>query len=289
MPVWILSLVLTLALVSGLPDPAWALPFATQVVQFSSGANPQLGFADPNSALGEPTRDNGTTVFMGQTFPAGTVTPFNAPFKPEQVVSIGAGGVLIVGFDHPVLDDPLNPFGVDLIVFGNAFFSDPNFAPIATSIFAEPGRISVSQDLLSWFNITDVFADDLYPTLGFSDSTDPFGADGSIPSDFTLPVDPAAIRSGAWRGLDFAGLLALYAGSGGGTPVDIAQTGLPWIRYARISLDLNATVSTEIDGFSDVRAIPEPGTWGLVALGLLGLAGLTRARKSQGVSRPYPE
>lgn len=274
MPVWIPALVLALVVAPA----ARAVPFATQVVQFASGSNPQPGFADPNSTLGAPTRDNGTTVFMGQTFPAGTVTPFNSPFKPEQVVSIGAGGELIVGFDHPVLDDPQNPFGADLIVFGNAFFSDPNFAPIATSIFAEPGRISVSQDLSSWFDIAGVAADDLYPTLGFSDTTDPFGADGSIPSDFTLPVDPAAIQSGAWQGLDFAGLLALYAGSGGGTPVDIAQTGLPWIRYVRVSLDPNATVSTEIDGFSDVRAIPEPGTASLLAWGLLALAHLARAR-----------
>jgi len=36
------------------------------------------------------------------------------------LVSLGQGGHIILGFDEPVTDDPLNPEGFDFIVFGNA-------------------------------------------------------------------------------------------------------------------------------------------------------------------------
>lgn len=252
-PRWSLVLVATLL---G-PGRALALPFASEVVSYTPGADVTAGFDDPTHALGSPSRD---TDF-------GNVTPFNSAFSADQLVSVGTGGSLVVRFDAPVFDDPANPFGFDLLVFGNAFFFDPSFEPIATDVFAEPGQISVSQDGLLWFDITTVFADGLFPTLGFLDTTGPFESDGALPTDFTLPVDPSI----PWMGATFEELVPLYAGSGGGAGVDIAETGLPWIQYVRITQDTPG-VTTEIDGFADVAALPEPGAAALLALALAGLA-----------------
>ena len=96
---------------------AMASPYATQVIAYQAGSNAASGYTDPTAALGEPSR-----VTAGWPSGETDVTMFNAAWNTDQVVSIGAGGYLILGFDHPVYDDPNNPYGIDLIVFGNAFF-----------------------------------------------------------------------------------------------------------------------------------------------------------------------
>ena len=70
------------------------------------------------AAIGEPTR------FTGVGIEPGAVTPFRPAFMPGEVVSVGRGGWLVLAFDEPILDDPRHPFGVDLIVYGNAFCAD---------------------------------------------------------------------------------------------------------------------------------------------------------------------
>ena len=94
---------------------ALASSFASEVVSYSAGTNASAGYTDPSVALGSPGRATGTGAFDG------ALTPFNAPYQASDVVSIGAGGSLVVRFDHPVTDDASNPYGVDLLVFGNAF------------------------------------------------------------------------------------------------------------------------------------------------------------------------
>lgn len=52
-------------------------------------------------------------------------------------VSLGAfGGYIIVGFDHSIMNDPNNPYGVDFTIFGNAFTG-----------WAEPGIVQVMKDV----------------------------------------------------------------------------------------------------------------------------------------------
>lgn len=82
-------------------------------------------FNDPARALGPPV---GAGIMNGDT---------------TKVVTLGGyGGSITLGFSETVLDDPCNPFGLDAIVFGNAFWAsgDP------TRRFAEGAVIEISLD-----------------------------------------------------------------------------------------------------------------------------------------------
>ena len=227
---------------SGIDDP-----YADLVVSYNSGSNAASGFLDPLTTLGIPERFTGEGVFPS------AVTVFNSPFGADEIVSIGEGGSLTVQFNTPVTDDPDNLFGIDLLVFGNALFAfggsgvgDP------AGIFSEPGIIEVSVDGVAWFTVIDALADDLFPTEGYRDLTDPFATTpGSVESNFTQPVDPA-LNLADFSGLTYAQVLEIYNGSGGGAGVDIGVLGLSEISFVRITNPVGSGVTPEIDGFADV-------------------------------------
>ncbi len=83
-------------------------PFAVSVIDYAPAPgqfvnNPE--FNDPNKVLGPPI--------------GGGITDGNE----SSVVTLGGfGGFITLRFDHMVEDHPLNPFGMDAIVFGNAFW-----------------------------------------------------------------------------------------------------------------------------------------------------------------------
>ena len=258
------SAVLSFVVFSG---PAAASSFATEVVSYTAGSNASAGYTDPDRALGSPLRNTGSGPFDGD------LTPFNAPYQASDVVSIGAGGSLTVKFDHQVADDASNPYGIDLLVFGNAFLGiDFDSGLALDQVFGEPGHIAVSQDGVTWFDVP-AQADVLYPTFAYQDPTGPFSSGGTIPTSYTRPVNPA-LGSADFAGKTTAELAALYAGSGGGAGIDLSPLGLPWIQYVRVFQDATDTWSTDVDAFSDV---PEPGVATLLGVVLLGLTS-TRAR-----------
>jgi len=253
---------------SAVAGVASASPYATQVVSYTAGSNAVSGYADPSTVLGSPERYTGEGVWPGD------VTMFNGPWGTDEVVSIGAGGSLVVAFDHPVMDHPSNPYGLDLLIFGNAFFDDPLYNGVAGGISsAEPAKVAVSQDGITWYDIAGVFGDDLFPTQGYTDTSGPYGSDGKTPSDFTKPVDPSI----AWTGKSYGDILALYNGSGGGTGIDIAGTGLSWIQYVKVYQDAGDTWSAEIDAFADVA--PEPATMMLLLGGAVTTLAIRRRRR----------
>ena len=80
-------------------------------------------YGDPANALGPPSR----TVPGWLDIPPTTVNPASPAWGPGRLVTlesatdaVGARGSITVEFDHDVVDDPRNPFGLDFIVFGNA-------------------------------------------------------------------------------------------------------------------------------------------------------------------------
>ncbi len=242
--------------------------FAVSVAGYVPGANPSPGYTNPAVALGEPTRFTGVGVFPS------AVTPFNAPFLDSEIVSIGEGGSLTLGFDHPITNDPAHPFGFDLLVFGNAFYIDSNYPTgTAAGIFGGGGIVEVSADADTWAIVPGTQAVSNYPTLGYSDLTDPYSlVPGTAPSDFTVPVDPSFNPIG----LTFGQIVAGYNGSGGGTGVNIGAAGVSSILYVRISNPVGSGSAFQIDGVAAVA--PAPGTW-CVGAGSVILAARRRTRR----------
>jgi hypothetical protein len=103
-------------------------PFASAVVRFDPAPGQWVNdslYNDPAKALGAPLGDD--------------------PCQPNNnsLVSLGGfGGALVLAFDHTVMDDPANPFGLDAIAYGNSLWvaGNPNRR------WAECGVIEISRD-----------------------------------------------------------------------------------------------------------------------------------------------
>jgi len=281
----ILSLVVLITLNMHLESRA-ADPWADNVVQYISGTGIGNDFvtgdpySDASTSLGEPTRFTSDAANYG-----GAVTPLQSAFRANEVVSIGNGGSLTVSFDEPVTDDPQNPFGIDLLVFGNSFlFGDDIFNPdwsfnpagTFTGVASEGGVVELSDDGINFVLVTGLEGDGLYPINAYDDIVDPFATvAGSVPSDFTKPVDPALDIVGK----TFAEVVTAYNGSGGGAGIDIGAWGLSQVTHVRVSNAIGAGFIPEIDGFADVSAVPEPST-GLLGALLASLGMMFRRRTS---------
>jgi hypothetical protein len=246
---------------------AWAQdPWADEVISYDPGEGAQPGYTDPLVVLGEPER------YTGEGSWPGAVTPFNPAWLPEEVVSLGAGGRLIVRFDEPITNDPDHVYGVDFIIFGNGSFADGDYpnGQVAGLFEEGPFAVSVSADGVDFTPLAGLYNDALFPALGYLDLAGPYDPNpGSLLSDFTRPINPD-LTYDDFHGRSFEEVLAIYDGSGGGIPFDISATGLSAVSYVRIDVPAGAT-SPELDGFA---AVPEPASMMLV--GTLVLAGALR-------------
>ncbi len=257
-------------------------PYATEVIEYVEGEAVGVDFFDghkfndPSTALGRPTIDT-----TGDGFSTGDpttshvpVVPANSAFRWFEIVSIGQGGYLILKFDHPVEDSRKNPCGLDFIIFGNAFHTgsgggfwtngNPNNTIVSETVTREPGKVSVSQDGVTWFTFTNgPYADDFAATLGrIYDPANPDPLLGAWnlwwggPTDPTKPLNPSFSAAG-FAGHTVAEVAALYGQSAGGTGFDIGQLGLPWIEYVKIE-NLTSSGTTEIDALADVAPTASP-------------------------------
>jgi hypothetical protein len=225
-----------------------ANPWADGVLQFDEGIGGSPGYNIAESVLGEPSR------FTGEDIWPGVVSPFNAPWLAEEIVSIGSGGSIVITFDEHIENHPNNPWGVDFIMFGNTGFIDNAYPTgIVGGVFSDDGGlIEVSQNGKDWFPITTTLADGLMPTRGYIDSQPYDDVEGVQPTDFTMPVDPRLTLDDVMN-LDNDALAIFYKTSGGGTPVDIEETDLSTISFVRISVSTTSKLSVELDGVADVN------------------------------------
>src|SRR5580765_5151487 len=100
-----------------------ASPFADAVVSYNPGIGFAPNFTHPAAALGQPSQVN----------PFGEPTdPFDPAYGTNQIVSIGAGGHLVVRFHTPILNHPNNLDGLDFTIFGNAGFIITNDFDVTT-------------------------------------------------------------------------------------------------------------------------------------------------------------
>ncbi|MFM7133936.1 MAG: hypothetical protein ACKO0W_06435 [Planctomycetota bacterium] len=227
-------------------------PYASAVIEYLPGTGAVAGFTNPAVALGAPERFTGEGLFPQ------CVTPFQPAYRPNEVVSIGSGGRLVLALGREVRDEPANPYGIDLLVFGNSFFTDSSFGfGVVAGLAAEGGRISLSADGTNWTLAKGLDADGLFPTLGYLD-VGPFATiAGAVESDFHRPVDPT-ISLGDLVGLDHAALVDAYDRSGGGAGIDIGALGLAVVRFVRIDGPSVSGYSAEIDAVTVVIPAADP-------------------------------
>lgn len=242
------ALALTLASFAAESAVAQAPPrCASAVVRYVAGEGAGASYQDPQAALGAPTRFTGEGVYPS------CVTPFNGAFMPGELVSVGRGGELVVSFDAPVADDPRNPFGIDLIVYGNSFCIDASYPEgIVGGTFNDGGTVDVSADGVTWVTVPAIEADGGLPTLGFADIGPYDVVPGQVPTDPARPVDPT-IAIADLEGLTWPELLAVYDGTAGGTRIDLADAGIASIRFVRIRVAADAPAVPEIDAIVAVR------------------------------------
>lgn len=237
--------------------------FAVEVIEYIEGTGvgsdwlSDQPFNDPNSALGRPTQE---TSGGGCHIPVDEkvfIVPVFPPFRTFELVTIGNGGQLTVKFSHPVANDENNPYGIDFIVFGNAYQiigggqgwtnGNPEETIVSGSVTAEPGIVSVSQDGENWYYFSSgPYADGFAPTASYEwDDVNDVWADELDP---TRPVDPNL----SVAGMTVAQMITAYDGSAGGTGFDIGVLGLEWIQYVRIEDNPDSSATTEIDAIADV-------------------------------------
>jgi hypothetical protein len=148
-------------------------PFATRVLEYSAAPGQFVNdpfFNEPEKAIGPPSG-------------GGTSAPNN-----ESIVTLGGfGGYIVLGFDHTVMDDPLNSFGLDAIVFSNAYWVGGN----PDRHWAECATIEISRD-----ENANGLADDAWYLIPGSHLTPPLARSshiwnsGTTTNAFQLPADP---------------------------------------------------------------------------------------------------
>jgi len=243
--------------------------FATECIEYSPVGTlydylAGLPLNNPDNALGRPTVDTDGDGMYIDEYAIAPVNPVNSAFRYDELLFIGEGGHVSFKFNHPVRDDENNPYGVDLIVFGNAAQTigggtgwtngDPELFNVGFGGFSEPGIISVSQDGIIWYSFTNdqdfmsgdsnfiklpsdandgPFCDSFASTLGRV--YDPCNPDQSIgtwnkywaePTNPTLPVDPDKSFAD-YGGVSLADICLVYGNSAGGTGYDIGRLDLP--------------------------------------------------------------
>jgi hypothetical protein len=234
-----------------------AADFADRVVSYEAGAGTSPRFQNPVAALGAPS----------QTNPFGEATdPFNPPYGTNQIVSVGAGGFLVLQFHTPILNHPMNLHGYDFILFGNPGFIITNeFDPVRFDWIGTPAtdgslfgandgetRVSVSRDGVDFFTLQPALA-------GVVDG--PFPADGA--GDPHRPPLPGLALSD-FGGATLEDIRMLYNGSAGGTPYDIGwavdslgrSVFLPKVNFIRVDV---LSGKSEIDAVACVSRTPRGG------------------------------
>jgi hypothetical protein len=156
--------------------------FITKVVSFTPGECAGFGMSSlPDIVFGPPV---GAGELKGSF----------------DVISLGQGGTIVVGFEPRVIVDGTGP---DFIIFENAFWVGGDMS----KPYAEPAEVSVSDDGMTW------------KTFPCTATTTPFGACSgwkpvySNPENGISPFDPA---------------------KAGGEAFDLADVGMTQAKFVRI-------------------------------------------------------
>jgi hypothetical protein len=248
--------------------------FAAEVLSYNAGSTAAPCCTVPAAALGSPERMTGSASFPS------VVSPFSPPYLANQIVSVGLGGQLTLRLSHYALPQGAGP---EIGVFTNVGIADANYpngevGPLVNLFSVDRAAVDVSANGADWvslgaptFNI---------PSNGFTDLSDPYSAvPGGVPSDFQQPFasGPGSFVGRPYSHATDADLLDLYAGSGGGTWLDISASGLSQVGYIRFRVpdDIGEIFKFELDAVSIAHGalgaltVPEPGAISLSCVALL--------------------
>jgi hypothetical protein len=225
----------------------------------------------PTAVLGRPTLkfiDHfGTGAQKNKIDRSKIIEPpyWTDPQSNNVIIEINPGGQITVNMGRRIYDDPNNPYGVDLIVYGNSFYTASGFGSAVTDgtdmgvakipsgsasgIYGHTTVVSVSQDGTNWFDYPQVSV--LYPDDSYRwDNTNHCWTEEEM--NQTKPLNPA-MSFPANSTVAYA--LDQFVGASGGTGYDLKQSGFPWIQYVRVSAITNSGVYTVIDAIGAVNPV----------------------------------
>ena len=261
---------------SGVEPIAAESPYGYQVVASSTREKSPM-YSNPDVVLGRPTM--GVFNTGGAHGDSGAlITPAYPAWSGGRIYTAAGGtgkdeeGFVTIKFDHDVVDDPKNPWGIDFIVFGNAMAiktgssyvtlaGNPADVRFVGTGNEEPGVVSVSQDGRTWYTSEKWKTfDGAMPTLGYEydDKTPDTGLFSNNQywgraTRATFPVDPSCTFA-SFTGLTLTQACQRYRGSAGGVGYDLQyvdlplnEQGLKWFRYVRI-----AGVCTAVSAGEDI-------------------------------------
>ena len=260
-------------------------PFVTQVVSGHGPFGPSP-YNDTNSLVGAPTTwfydpfgsfSGGTTNRRVKLVePAYNIAGnTNGLITPKLITTLGGGSEIITRFERPVQDDPAHPYGIDLLVFGNSFYTANGFVndsanlntlqitgggffePIKVSVSpgytGQPGEVANNPNTWPWYRYDNgPYADTAFPTHAYKwNRATTNWSDETM--DFSKPVNPAMRLVIGAGGLSAADAIDLYTGSGGGTGFDLHESGFAWIQYVKVEGIDPEFSDGEVDAFATVR------------------------------------
>jgi hypothetical protein len=237
--------------------------FATQIIS-TNGVDAEANYNDPAAMLGEPTLKFLDYYGTDTLDRSKLIEPpyWTAADGSDVITIIDQGGEVTLKLGRKVYDDPNNPYGIDLIIYGNSFLSftggaggfssdttDFDAAKLGTGINGHDTVVSVSQDGTNWFTypvIADIFPFDSYrwdePNHAWQDEV----------LNFNKPLNPSSTRT-SLSGLTIASALDQFVGAAGGSGYDLKASGFPWIQYVRLQTGTAMGDYTVIDAISAVN------------------------------------
>lgn len=176
--------------------------WASELVEFQPGPGAGYGQEDLPDVVFGPPRGNGPNQ------------------GGLEVLSLGDRGSITLAFDRDIVDGD----GPDFVIFENPFYIGGD----ATQVFAELGRVSVSQDLETWHSFEcDIEAESPGQWPGCAGWTPTLEFDSQDPT--LTPEDT------------------------GGNHFDLSDLGIERIRYVRVE-DLQGEGAEPVQGF-DLDAV----------------------------------
>ncbi len=239
--------------------------FAVQIVSFSN-VDSTPPYNDPSAILGRPTLKFVDVFESGITNRASIIdAPYNVgPDGSNVITEISDGGQIIAMMGRKVYHNPNNPYGIDIVVYGNSFFSasgtsgtisdatDLNSALLSSGIFGHSTTLSVSPDGTDWYtfsNTPSLFPDNAYR---WDDANDSWTDEQLNP---TKPLNPSVYTTDL-GGQTVAYGLDQFVGAAGGTGYNLQESGFAWIQYVRLQpgpgaytvIDAIAAVNPAVEG-----------------------------------------